>query len=108
MERYFTQKHAFLLRKLAAMRTLHDTHKLYIRTELSQVNGLVHVLMKRRNGGKWTNEERTMLQRNLQAMRNLSPYLIPIVMPGGLLLLPLLAWWLDNRRKQRECRPPGV
>jgi len=38
----------------------------------------------------------------LRALSNLSPYLIPILMPGGVLMLPLLAWWIDRRRKARE------
>ena len=94
-----------LQHKLAAVRAMHDTQKLYIRTELSQASGLLLVLMKHRNGEKWTAEERAMLLRDLRAMRNLSPYLIPLVMPGGILMLPLLAWWLDNRRK-RKARSP--
>jgi hypothetical protein len=91
-----------LRQKFALVRALHDTQRVFIRTELTQISGLIPVLMKRRNGGQWSREDRAILQRDLQAVRNLSPYLIPIVMPGGILLLPLLAWWLDNRRKQRR------
>lgn len=91
-----------LQQKLAVVRSMNDTQRLYIRNELSQVSGLIPILMKRRNGGKWTVEERAMLQRDLRAMRNLSPYLIPLVMPGGILMLPLFAWWLDSRRRRRE------
>lgn len=93
---------SLLQQKLAAVRSLSDTQKIYIRNELSQVHGLIPILMKHRNGGKWTAEERALLRRNLRAMKNLSPYLIPLVMPGGFLLLPLFAWWLDKRHKQRE------
>jgi hypothetical protein len=93
-----------LQQKWANVRELHDTQRLYIRTEFSQVRGLIPILMKRRNGGKWTAEERVMLQRDLRALSNLSPYLIPLIMPGGLLMLPLLAWWLDYRRKGRESK----
>ena len=83
------------------VRSLHESQRLYIRGELSQVRGLIPILMKRRNGGQWSAEERAMLQRDLRALSNLSPYLIPLVMPGGILMLPLLAWWLDYRRKGR-------
>jgi hypothetical protein len=31
-------------------------------------------------------------------LSTLSPYLVVLVMPGGLLALPALAWWLDRRR----------
>lgn len=96
-----TQK-IYIQEKLTTVRSMHDTQKLYIRTELEQVSGLIPMLMKHRNGEKWTQEERAVLLRDLRAMRNLSPYLIPLVMPGGVLLLPLFAWWLDNRRKRRE------
>lgn len=98
-----------LQQKWASVRSINDTQRLYIRNELSQVRGLIPILMKRRNGGRWTAEERTMLQRNLRALSNLSPYLIPLIMPGGILMLPLLAWWLDYRRKGRDntSRPEG-
>src|SRR3990172_2955473 len=28
--------------------------------------------------------------------------LMPLLMPGGILVLPLLAWWLDRRRQNRK------
>ncbi len=84
------------------VRSIHDTQRMYIYSELSQARGLIPILMKRRNGGKWSKEERELLARDLRALSNLSPYLIPILMPGGILLLPLLAWWIDRRRKERE------
>ncbi len=96
-------RNVLLLRsKWASVRSIHDTQRLYIRNEISQVHGLIEILMKRRNGGRWTKEERAILQRNLRALSNLSPYLVPLIMPGGVLMLPLLAWWLDCRRKARK------
>jgi len=82
-----------------------ESHRLYIRKELSQVRGLIPILMKHRNGEQWSVEERTILMRDLRALSNLSPYLIPLIMPGGFLMLPLLAWWIDRRRKGRENTP---
>ena len=73
-----------------------------IRNELSQASGLIPILMKHRNGERWSKEERAMLLRDLRALSNLSPYLIPLLMPGGIFMFPLLAWWLDNRRKERK------
>ena len=87
---------------------MHESHRLYIRGELSQVRGLIPILMKRRNGGQWSAEERAMLQRDLRALLNLSPYLIPLIMPGGVLMLPLLAWWLDHRRNGRKNKAGQV
>ena len=85
-----------------SVRSMEKRHRLHIRSELSQARGLIPMLMKRRNGGQWTEEERTILLRDLRTLSNLSPYLIPLVMPGGILMLPLLAWWLDSRRKARN------
>lgn len=81
---------------------MHESQRLYIRDELLQARGLIPILMKRRNGGQWTAEERVLLQRDLRALSNLSPYLIPLIMPGGILMIPLLAWWLDHRRNGRK------
>ncbi len=75
---------------------------MYIHNELSQARGLIPILMKHRNGGQWSRKERKLLLRDLRALSNLSPYLIPILMPGGVLVPPLFAWWIDRRRKERE------
>ncbi|MBY0575383.1 MAG: hypothetical protein K2P67_02155 [Gallionellaceae bacterium] len=88
--------------KWAAVRSIHESQRSYIRNELSQVHGLIPILMKRRNGGQWNAEDRAVLQRNLRALSGLSPYLIPLIVPGGILLLPLFAWWLDRRRSGRK------
>ncbi|HEU0220391.1 MAG TPA: hypothetical protein VFQ98_06275 [Gallionella sp.] len=91
-----------LQRGWASVRSMQETQRLYIYNELSHARGLIPILMKRRNGGQWSKEERKLLLRDLRALSNLSPYLIPILMPGGVLMLPLLAWWLDRRCKRRE------
>ena len=95
-------------RKMASVRSLHESQRLYIRSELSQVRGLIPILMKRRNGGQWSAEDRAVLLRDLRALSNLSPYLIPLIMPGGILMLPILAWWLDYRRNKRENKAEPV
>lgn len=97
-----------LQRKWASVRSMQENQRLYIRDELSQVRGLIPILMKRRNGEKWSAEDRKMLQRDLRALSNLSPYLIPLVMPGGILMFPILAWWLDYRRKGRGSQSGPV
>lgn len=81
------------------IRALQASQRRYLYRELSQARELFPLLTKPRNGGKWTLEERTML---LRALSNLSPYLIPLVLPGGFLLLPLIAWWLDRRHRKRK------
>ena len=81
---------------------------MYIYDEFAQVRGLIPLLMKRRNGERWSKEDKLTLIRDLRAISNLSPYLIPLVMPGGIFLLPILAWWLDRRRQRREDRARDI
>lgn len=72
--------------------------------ELQQSRGLMPMLMKQRNGRRWTAEERRELRAHFDRLSRLSPYLVLVVMPGGLLILPVFAWWLDRRRGR--SRPP--
>lgn len=81
---------------------MQETQRLYVYNELSQARGLIPILMKHRNGEQWSKEERELLLRDLRALSHLSPYLIVILMPGGVLILPLLAWWIDRRSKGRK------
>ncbi|MDA8107111.1 MAG: hypothetical protein M0015_00580 [Betaproteobacteria bacterium] len=73
--------------------------------ELTQVKGLMPLLMKRRNGQRWTHTELAELRGQLRRLRNLSPYFVALVMPGGLVLLPAFAWWLDRRRRRFAIVP---
>jgi len=70
--------------------------------ELGQVRGLLPLLMRRRNGGAWSQAERTELTWRLRELSHLSPYLIALALPGSILALPLLAWWLDRRATRRS------
>jgi len=70
--------------------------------ELMVTRGLMPLLMKSRNGGSWTSVEKDELLSHLRRMAHLSPYLIALVLPGSLLILPLYAWWLDRRRLNRR------
>jgi len=74
--------------------------------EFARVKGLMPLLMKRRNGGRWTVDERHDLIERLHALAYLSPYLVILALPGSFLLLPVLAWWLDRRRQQRADQEP--
>jgi len=76
--------------------------------EFAQVRGLMPLLMRHRNGGRWTREERLALQEQLLALAHLSPYLVVLVLPGSFMVLPVLAWWLDRRRIQRGGPRLGV
>ena len=74
--------------------------------ELVRIKGFMPLLMKPRNGMKWTPEERTELALQLRAAAHLSPYLAVLILPGSFLLLPLPAWWLDRRRHRRDDALP--
>lgn len=70
--------------------------------EMSKVRGLMPLLMKPRNGNRWTPAERDALMEQMRALAHLSPYLVIMILPGSFLALPVLAWWLDRRRQQRD------
>lgn len=83
-------------------RLLHQREKRRIREEISQVPGLMSLLMKPRNGQKWTKEEYKELRAQLRRLSRLSIYLATVALPGTTLTLPLIAWWLDQRQKKRH------
>lgn len=70
--------------------------------EISQVRGLMQLLMKQRNGYRWTDDDKRKIRAQLRQLGALSPYLVLFLAPGGLLALPALAWWLDRRRRKRN------
>jgi len=73
-----------------------------LRDELVLIKGAWPLLMKQRNGGKWTPEERKELKVMVRSASAVSPYLFIWAIPGSVLLLPFLAWFLDTRRKSRD------
>ena len=75
--------------------------KLRLRDELALMKGAWPLLMKQRNGGKWTPEEKTQLKSMIRSASSVSPYLFIWALPGSVLLLPFLAWYLDRQRKNR-------
>ncbi len=72
-----------------------------ILVELMATRGIMPLLMKARNGERWTLAEKDELLSHLRRMAHLSPYLIALLLPGSVLLLPIYAWWLDRRRLRR-------
>jgi len=70
--------------------------------ELMVTRGMMPLLMKSRNGGSWTPAEKEELLGHLRRMAHLSPYLIALLLPGSVLILPVYAWWLERRRLNRR------
>jgi hypothetical protein len=81
---------------------LAERERKFLLAEMSQVRGLMPILMRRRNKQKWTPEELAEIRAHLKRLSDLSPYLVIIVMPGGFAALPVLAWWLDRRRNRNR------
>jgi len=81
------------------LRAFQDVQRRHLHEEIDNAKELFPLLMKQRNGGKWTPEERKLLKHSLAG---LSPYLVFLLMPGGFLLLPVVAWWMDHRRKSHH------
>jgi hypothetical protein len=88
-------------RLFTAARALHEREKSRIREEIARIPGLMTLLMKPRNGLKWTQKERRELQRQLRGLSRLSVYLALATLPFTSLTLPLVAWWLDRRHQKR-------
>lgn len=77
-----------------------------LRDELATMKGAWPLLMKQRRGGKWTLQDREQLKDMVRSASSVSPYLFIWALPGSVLLLPFLAWYLDTRRKHRAALPP--
>ena len=85
------------------LRGIVDREKKYLGEELARTQKIMPLLMKPRNGARWTKEEKRELAEHMKRLSGMGPYVALLLLPGGLALLPLLAWWLDRRR---DKRPP--
>lgn len=81
-----------------------EREKKFLGEELVRTQKMMPLLMKTRNGARWTPEDKLELVEHLRRISGMGPYVAVLLLPGGLALLPLLAWWLDRRRARR---PPG-
>lgn len=86
---------------LTAVRDLRRREQGRLYAELRQVPGLFALLMKPRNGVPWSIEERSVLRVQLRGLSHLGLYATFLAVPGTSFVLPLLAWWLDRRDRQR-------
>ena len=78
--------------------------KTRLKRELATMRGSVVWLVRQRRQGNWTAHEREHLRGFMRTASSVSPYLLIWVIPGSMLLLPFLAWFIDHRRKGKT--PP--
>lgn len=69
--------------------------------DLYHIQGFMNLLMKPRNGMRWTTEDKQELRGHLVCLAETLPYLAVFSLPGGLLLLPILAWIMDRRKRDQ-------
>lgn len=66
------------------------------------MKGSVVWMVHERRRGTWSAEERAHLRNVMRSASSVSPYLFIWVIPGSMLLLPIMAWLLDKQRKRRD------
>ena len=96
-----TKLFLLLRRGFNGLRMIQHRERLRLSAQMARTRELLPLLMKQRNGYRWSAAERLEIRAHLRSLLSLSPYLIVFLLPGGLLLLPVLAWWLDRRRQRR-------
>lgn len=75
-----------------------------LQRELATMRGSIVWLVRQRRQGNWTAHEREQLRGFMRTASSVSPYLLIWVIPGSMLLLPFLAWFIDHRRQSKT--PP--
>jgi hypothetical protein len=78
------------------------TNKEAILMQVLAIKGLMQLLMKTRNTDeKWTKEEKKEIKGHLKNIAKIIPAVIIFTLPGGSVLLPILAEALDRRKARR-------
>lgn len=75
--------------------------------EMGEVRGLIPLLIKSQSQQPLTRADKVKLRRQVKRIYRLCPYLLLLVVPGGLIALPALAWWLDRRRLRASPQNAG-
>jgi len=90
------------LRAVKSMLEAQNRERIKVLQGMVKIRGLMPLLMKKRNGQVWSAAERADLMEQLRAVAHVSPYLVVVLLPGSFAMLPVLAWWLDRRRQDRD------
>ena len=78
-------------------------------SEAQRFQGFLHLFFKPRNtDAEWTKEEKEQIKNYLKRLSLYVPILIIFVLPGGSLLLPILAEVLDRRKSRRAAQVLSV
>ncbi len=86
----------------AFIKRLVTNNRAFILQEVLAVKGLMQLLMKIRNTDQpWTREEKKEIKKHLRNISKMVPVIVIFILPGGTILLPLLAEILDRRKKKR-------
>jgi hypothetical protein len=68
--------------------------------EVAHIQGFMQLLMKQRNGEAWSDDDKTAILHHLKHFARSLPYLVLFTLPGGTVLFPGLAWFLDRRKNR--------
>ncbi len=71
--------------------------------EMAIMRGSIVWLLRQKRLGHWSTEDRHHLRQMMRSASSVSPYLFIWVVPGSMLLLPFLAWFIDSKRKKRHA-----
>ncbi len=85
------------------------SNKEAILMEVLSIRGLIQLLMKTRNTDeKWTKKEKKEIKGHLRNIAKIIPAAAIFCLPGGSLLLPILAEVLDRRKARRFSSRPDT
>jgi len=79
--------------------------------EVLSIKGLMQLLMKTRNTDeRWTRDEKKEIKRHLKNIAKIIPAVAIFSLPGGSILLPVLAEAIDRRkiRRLRQKQDPAA
>lgn len=83
-----------------------DRERERVMDDLAHIRGLMPLIAKARRRQPLESGERIELRCHLRRLGRLSPYLVLSVVPGSFVVLPVLVWWMDRRRRHADALLP--